>query len=340
MATAAEQLSKPHLERTVTEPRQDSLHPVWISQIDQVNPSVRLFRLGLYPPTDVTTTKHPLFHFLSGQWLDVHVPGIPQAGGFTITSTPQDALPNQTSTHVAQPYIELAVQESPSNPPAAWLWRPASEILSQQLKVRVGGSFIWPPPDLRSDEIRRVIFVAGGVGINPLMSMVSHIYQNPQTFPNAPSIHMLYSTRLVPPLKTSDEDGTTCGSRLNEILFLERLREITRISQGGKIPEKEQTPFPPFDLRLHITNSGLGDGDAYLSDNAFEDMKVYNCRISVADVRDIILGPGSTGGTQQSGTVCYVCGPPNMTDEFVKALEEMVGSGAEGKKRVFCEKWW
>ena len=106
--------------------------------------------------------------FLPGQWLDVHVPGLTKAGGFTITSTPRDALPQSSEPEPNQlhsPFLELAVQESPSNPPAAWLWRPSEEILGRELQVRVGGSFVWPPPGVNLDEIYRVIFIAGGVGI-------------------------------------------------------------------------------------------------------------------------------------------------------------------------------
>jgi hypothetical protein len=130
------------------------------------------------------------FAFLPGQWLDVYIPSISQAGGFTITSTPADAQPLPSpEPMVVQggseplsgqheeigvppidangrlPYIELAVQKSPSNPPAAWLWRPQEEILGKELSVRVGGSFVWPPDSIPMDQIRKVVFVAGGVGI-------------------------------------------------------------------------------------------------------------------------------------------------------------------------------
>ena len=89
------------------------------------------------------------------------VPGLAKAGGFTITSTPRDAD--------AQPardgYVELAVQDSPKNPPAAWLWRPRSEIVGTSLWIRVGGSFAWPPPSVHAEEVKRLVLVAGGVGI-------------------------------------------------------------------------------------------------------------------------------------------------------------------------------
>ena len=98
--------------------------------------------------------------FLPGQWLDTFIPGLAQAGGFTITSTPRDAKPSKSYPS----YLELAVQKS-KNPPAQWLWRPEQEIVGSQIVVRVGGSFTWPPPAVDVQKIDRVVLVAGGVGI-------------------------------------------------------------------------------------------------------------------------------------------------------------------------------
>lgn len=207
--------SIPHETRTAAEPRQNKLYTVRLARVEQVNPSVRLLRLALpqEPPSDESAVSHSIylrlqrylltcqfdaqsqetFSFLPGQWLDVHIPSIPQAGGFTITSTPADAQPlpipdptiiqdgtenlshqqGEFGTESAAaasdgryPYVELAVQQSPSNPAAAWLWRPHKEILGSELRVRVGGSFVWPPPSsVRMELIRRIVFMAGGVGI-------------------------------------------------------------------------------------------------------------------------------------------------------------------------------
>lgn len=66
--------------------------------------------------------------------------------------------------------MELAVQESPSSPPAAWLWRPKEEILGKQLSIRVGGSFVWPPSGVDLGQITNIVFVAGGVGIKYVCS--------------------------------------------------------------------------------------------------------------------------------------------------------------------------
>lgn len=74
------------------------------------------------------------------------------------------------------------MQRSPENPPAAWLWQESGSgsgdgegqgngLLGRELQIRVGGSFVWPPPGVNVRALRRVVFVAGGVGVNPLMSM-------------------------------------------------------------------------------------------------------------------------------------------------------------------------
>ncbi|TQN75184.1 AP-1 complex subunit gamma-1, partial [Colletotrichum shisoi] len=115
------------------------------------------------------------------QWLDTFVPGVTKPGGFTITSPPSKASLSSSA------YLELAVQKSPSNPPAAWLWEQpidqrdlsgrvhSTEKESAQLHVRVGGSFVWPPQNTDLVSLRRVVFIAGGLGINPLMSILSHL---------------------------------------------------------------------------------------------------------------------------------------------------------------------
>ncbi|KAL1849257.1 hypothetical protein Plec18170_007549 [Paecilomyces lecythidis] len=333
--------SIPHELRTAAEPRQNKLYPVRLSQIVQVNPSIRLLRLTIPPAEDQTDEreaepKPESFTFLPGQWLDVFIPSIAQAGGFTITSTPADAHllpspePPTESLSVEEvdlppvqaagrlPYVELAVQKSPSNPSAAWLWRPKEEILGKELNVRVGGSFVWPPAGFNLKDIRNVVFIAGGVGINPLISMFSHLSNN-DTASVAPGteIHFLYSTRLPPSKSSSDSQEA-----LDQILFLPRLREITH----SHAPSRRLY----ISLDLFLTNL-----DEYpdLRSSPPKDTKIHDRRITAEDLKSAVTG--SSGDETGSGTVCYICGPPPMTDEFVDRLAGMIG-----RERVFCEKWW
>ncbi|RBR15590.1 hypothetical protein FVER53590_30319 [Fusarium verticillioides] len=188
-----------HLERTAQEPRDESLLDVRLERIDQVNERIKLYRLKL--------ESGPI-KFLAGQWLDTYIPGNPKPGGFTLTSTPRAAADPKS------PYLELAVQESPENPPAAWLWQSPSNITGSKLQVRVGGSFVFPPPQIPVNDISHVVFVAGGVGINPLVSMMGHIAEEGYNL----EVKVLYASKL--PVQG-----------LGGVLFLDRIRKWFKANQ-------------------------------------------------------------------------------------------------------------
>ena len=231
--------------------------------------------------------------FLPGQWLDVFVPSIPKAGGFTITSPPSLASPANPS-----PHLELAIQESPSNPPAAWFWRPKEDILGQALKVRVGGSFVYPP---RGWSGKRVVFVAGGVGINPLMSMLSFIAEQNVDL----DVKIAYGTKI-------PENG------LQGVVFLDRIKELYR--QGRvKGVVKVFTTGKSANVRKSLTENQID---------------IYQRRLSVQDVEELI------SDDQPDGTAVYICGPPNMTDEFVTALTSKEKGLGLDHRQVLTEKWW
>ncbi|KAG4432472.1 hypothetical protein IFR05_012038 [Cadophora sp. M221] len=298
-----EKASLPHIERTAAEPRDNRLHLVILSQISQVNSSIRL--LCLTP-----VEKEPI-RFQPGQWVDLHIPTLPSPGGFTLTSTPS----------TSSSYLELAIQRPPIPPkavstsksftPAHWLWQPPSQILNTTLAIRTGGSFTWPPPFPQSTKnIKRVVFIAGGVGINPLMSMLSVIAENKRNSPDGKvgfKIVFLYSVRSSP----------DSGGRSEEILFLARLREIF-----GILGEEGE-------FRLFVTGDEGGEGGFGRDSGG---LHVQRRRIKERDLDDAL---GEKG--EREGTVVYVCGVPGMTDQFV----ELTGK-AEGmdEKRVLSEKWW
>ncbi|KAL1958191.1 hypothetical protein VTO42DRAFT_5046 [Malbranchea cinnamomea] len=355
----------PHEVRTAAEPRQDRLYPVRLTQITHVNPTVRLLRLTLQLGSSLTRREsggsaldesHSPFNFLPGQWLDVHIPSIPRAGGFTITSTPEEAADRWHQTNYEEvddhsrsqgrhePYIELAVQKSPSNPPAAWLWRPEEQILGTDLKVRVGGSFVWPPPlSAGIESVKKVVFVAGGVGINPLVSMLSHIHQNRTSLLDSTQLHLLYSTRLPEPPEGSVAPSSfvVTSKQLDKILFLPRIREMVRAQVGGPQDTKDQPTArrTRLDLQLYVTNLNMKEQGRVtdVPEDIAADMTLYNRRITRDDLRIIV---SSQDPKVRSGAVCYVCGPPQMTDEFVEILGELLESGNNTEKRVFYEKWW
>ncbi|KAF4213079.1 hypothetical protein CNMCM8980_004279 [Aspergillus fumigatiaffinis] len=347
--------SVPHLVRTAAEPRQNRMYTVRLSHIDEVNPTVRLIQLAIPPHVqslegqeeraDGESDQPQPLTFLPGQWVDVHIPGLADAGGYSITSTPADAQvlpspgppvesPMDEETGLPPmdprgraPYLELAVQHAPSNPASAWLWRPKDEIQGQELSIRIGGSFVWPPSGINLDETKKVLFIAGGVGINPLISMLSHLNNNDgetALHHQRSDIHFFYSTKIprsaVPSLPEKSPQAY-----LDQILFLSRLREIIHCqSESGRLR---------ISLRLFLTN--LHDDFAPLLSEPQQDLTIYARRQQPDDVRQALQGPD--GVIRPEETVCYICAPPKMTDEVASTLRGLLG---DGKERVLFEKWW
>ncbi|KKK19443.1 hypothetical protein P175DRAFT_0511810 [Aspergillus ochraceoroseus IBT 24754] len=350
MSSPARKVSVPHTVRTAAEPRQNRLFTVRLSHIEQANPTVRLLQLTI-PASNVQDPEpesqregfegagqlQPLT-FLPGQWLDVYIPSVSNAGGFSITSTPADAqvLPSLEPTtepisaeenggppmdpRGRDPYVELAVQNAPANPASAWLWKPKEEILGKDLSIRVGGSFVWPPSSMDLEKIRNVVFVAGGVGINPLISMLSHLNNNDETtILHHPSLNIrfLYSSKL--------PEASTPERALDQILFLPRLRQILR--------SQSQSHRLQITLDLFLTN--LHDPPSPLLVQRPEDLTIHPRRINRDDLQRTIVGTDIQFTPQD--TVCYVCGPPEMTDEVIKTLGELLDGR---KEQIIFEKWW
>merc|ERR1711939_41547 len=300
MATVKDSI--PHIVRTAEDPRQKGVWSARLSRIDQVNSKIRLLRLSL--PKDGPPLRH-----LPGQYIDLYIPDVDVVGGFTITSPPQASAQSQDD-----PHIELAIQASPSNPPAAYLWRPVSEILDSTVTFRVGGNFTYPPLTLNREEcenIDRVVFIAGGVGINPIMSMISAM-DEVGTGTKTELGGMVKTVRV---LYTARREGPG-----EDILFEKRLNDIAKKWKGNEQVDFKYTFFE--------TSGKPGQEEERITGNITTRLR----RIKHGDLFEAL-------GTEdsRSNTVVYVCGLPAMTDEFVELLKTAPGMD---EKRVLCEKWW
>jgi hypothetical protein len=89
---------------------------------------------------------------------------------------------------------------------------------------------------------------------------------------------------------------------------------------------------PNITLSLFLT--GTGDEGA-IEQGKFPN-RTYARRITEADLERALDGYRESDSDRVS-TVCYVCGPPEMTDGFVSFLTRQPGMT---KERVLCEKWW
>lgn len=257
--------------------------------------------------------------FSAGQWLDVYVPTVPKAGGFTITSGPSAAVAQQgPDGQVPEPYLELAIQKSPANPPAAWLWQPLPAIMNAEVKVRVGGSFVWPPAGIDVSSLRKVVLVAGGVGINPLISILTAIADDRKNgkIPEDCEVTMLYSMKDPGPPRD-----------VNKMLFVDR---ITWLFAKGAV----RGTFRLFLTVPHNAqqNDATPDTEAGMVNCHGIGVKFAARRISLADIASAIANDSDSA-------VVYVCGIPSMTDEMVEKLVSEHGLGMKCD-RVLFEKWW
>lgn len=143
---------------------------------------------------------------------------------------------------------------------------------------------------------------------SPLISMFSQLMQMPKL--DQPKLRFLYSTKV-------DSGRPIDGSR---ILFLPRLMEYIQDLTSSSTDIK---------VRLFIT----GIEEAALEGATQIPDKAKAGRITAEEL-DQALGRDVKW---RKNVVCYVCGPPQMTDEIVEYLSTQPGMA---KSRVFCEKWW
>jgi NAD(P)H-flavin reductase len=137
--------------------------------------------------------------------------------------------------------------------------------------------------------------------LSPLVSICSHIREQNDPAP----IHFLYSTKVPEHIDS-----------LENILFLTRLLDLEA--------EAVQLGGPQLNFQLFAT----GDNVSGLLDKRY----VVHRRM---EPEDVFLALG--GLPERKSTVCYVCGPPSMTDEFISLLKRQ--DGVDNQK-ILCEKWW
>ena len=100
--------------------------------------------------------------------VDVHIPSVKTVGGYSITSSPH--LLREAGL------FTLAIQQS-DHPPTHWMTTQCR--VGNRLTVRVGGDFVYDPAHLDEShdstlKSRDLLLIAGGLGINPLFSMLLH----------------------------------------------------------------------------------------------------------------------------------------------------------------------
>ncbi|KAL1787667.1 oxidoreductase NAD-binding domain-containing protein 1 [Sigmodon hispidus] len=248
-----------HLERTASVFRQEVVAAAKVCKIAHESPSVKSLRL-------LVTDRD--FSFKAGQWVDFFIPGVSVIGGFSICSSPQ--LLEQ------ERMIELAVKYT-DHPPAVWVHNKCT--LDSEVALRVGGEFFFDPQPTNAP--RNLVLIAGGVGINPLLSILRHsadLHRNQADKGNScniETIKLFYSAK-----------------NTSELLFKKNILDLV-----NEFPEK-------ITCRFHVTKQ---------TTQISAELKPYTVegRITEKEISDHI----------SAETLFYICGPPLMTDFFSKQLE-------------------
>ncbi|KAM5314784.1 oxidoreductase NAD-binding domain-containing protein 1 isoform 3-T4 [Glossophaga mutica] len=247
-----------HLERTANVLRHEVVSAAKVCGAAQESPSVKRLRL-LVADGDFT--------FKAGQWIDFFIPGVSVVGGFSICSSPR--LLEQ------ERIIELAVKYT-NHPPALWIHNQCT--LDSEVAVRVGGEFYFDPQP--ADASRNLVLIAGGVGINPLLSILRHSADLHRERANKGSGYEMGTIKLFYSAKNT-----------SELLFKKNILDLV-----NEFPEK-------IACSLHVTKQTTqisAELEPYITEG----------RITEKEIRDHI----------SKETLFYICGPPPMTDFFSKQL--------------------
>ena len=141
--------SPSHLERTAGQFRAPGAAAAEVIEVSSLSPTVK--KLVLRPEPGVS--------FAAGQWVDFFIPGLERVGGFSMSSAPSQLEEEGT--------MDLAIKASLAAP-ANWVHTACK--VGDTVGLGVGGNFFHPSPGISFPH--SILLVAGGVGINPLFSIM------------------------------------------------------------------------------------------------------------------------------------------------------------------------
>ncbi|XP_046543671.1 oxidoreductase NAD-binding domain-containing protein 1-like isoform X2 [Haliotis rubra] len=188
-----------HLQRTADSSRQKIMSSATVLNIQDESRTVKSLYLKIHSED---------FSFKAGQWVDTFIPGLDTMTGFSMCSSP-GLLQREGMMH-------LAVKRSP-HPPAEWVHTKCK--VGSQVNLRVGGDYVYDPQP-GEDPPTDLLLVAGGVGINPLMSMLSHIHD----------MHQSETSRSMCPNKVIIMFS---AKTKDELLFRKRIDELCNLKPNN-----------------------------------------------------------------------------------------------------------
>ena len=216
------------------------------------------------------------------------------------------SVPNQL------PQLDLAVMTS-RHPVAEWIVEQSA--VNDIVDIRVGGNFTYESKQISYGN--RLLFIAGGLGINPLYSMMQQWCIDVAKRDDASRAVLLYS-----------------AATMQDFLFVNQLDKMVEALSGR--------------LSAVLTTTEGEDSIALSEDNvniAIHNLILKRGRIDRNMIHDAI---GLLQRTEQDdhNTIAdslFICGPPGMPESLKDIL--MYNSSAskgfiKSESHVYFEKWW
>lgn len=257
-------------------------------QVVQETPTVKRFVLR---PHDAS------FVFRAGQWIDLHAPGVERVGGYSICTAPKQLQVDGT--------FDVAIKRGRTDP-TRWLHEAAG--VGDDVYVRVGGEFV-----VRDEEWTRPrLYVAGGIGLTPLLAMLRDTWSRTKTPVDVCRSHLVYS-----------------ASTVEELAFRRDLEAMQRKHAGL------------FQCTMHVTDevpwvdASSTPAPEVPGTKAERAGSLQHGLVSQDDLQRVMERMHATPGTAQEPTA-YVCGPPTMAEAMIKHLHEL----GLAHKHIRCERWW
>ncbi len=301
----------------------------------------------------VDPVDQPEFRFKPGQAVDVFVPlggggGLPgqfetKPGSYSIASTPKRLAKTGE--------IELIIKRGGRGVPTRWLHDTAA--VGDTVELCAVGAFHYS--SVAEDGPGPLLLIAGGLGINPLLSILAHAHEMAAAAEPGPAITLLYSASNLEELTHKSQIEAIAASGIPDVKVVFTLTDDNTRSTTTEIHGCDVVDLEGGSDGDTSTEGSEGDS------GAVEAVEMRRGRIDGALIRTAIdgltrrhiaaqvftmhaestAGPPAIADDDTAASIvsemrCYICGPPGMIED---AAALVVTQGLQDTN-IHFEKWW
>jgi ferredoxin-NADP reductase len=299
----------------------------------------------------VDHVDQPEFRFKPGQAVDVFVPlgggGGPSGqfetkpGSYSIASTPKRLA--ETGE------IELIIKRGGRGVPTRWLHDTA--VVGDMVELCAVGAFHYS--SVAEDGPGPLLLIAGGLGINPLLSILANTHEMALAAEPGPAITLLYSASCVEELTHKSQIEAIAASGVPDVKVVFTLTENDTKSKAmqdhvGEVIDLEGCSDLDSSTEGSEGDSGAADAvemrrgriDAALIRNAIGGLTRRQIAAQLVTTGTAAAPDGHIADVTAASVVsemrCYICGPPGMIEGAAALVDEQ---GLQDTN-IHFEKWW